>query len=60
MSFKKPKVPKVEKATPPVEADAKKDQAETDRLRPRGRDSLVKAGALKKKATTIKSTLLGE
>lgn len=57
--MKSPKVPKVEKATPPVVADAAADEQARDAIRPRGRDSMISAGKLKSKATTIKSSLLG-
>lgn len=51
-------VPKVEKPKVPIKP-AQASAAEKERTRPKGRESLISAGRLVKKATTLKSTLLG-
>ena len=55
-----PKVPKVEKPKTPIEADsASSTTPNAFAVRPKGRESLVSAGALQRKAYTLKSSLLG-
>lgn len=56
-----PKPPKVEKPKLPIEADSARDEgsAQARAARPQGRESFISAGTLKRKAFTIKSSLLG-
>lgn len=56
-----PKIPKPKKPKTPVRADVAKDEQEdlARGIRARGRESLISAGQLRRKAKTLKSSLLG-
>jgi hypothetical protein len=54
-----PEVPKVVKPKEPIEPEMQEEEMRRQSKKPKGINSLVSAGRLTQKATTIKSSLLG-
>jgi hypothetical protein len=53
-----PEVPKAEKPKTPIKPDPGGENTRKRARKPAGQDSLISAGKLKTKATTVKSSLL--
>lgn len=54
-----PEVPKVVKPKTPIEPDSSEEEMRRQSRKPKGINSLISAGKLTSRATTIKSSLLG-